>query len=123
MLENQYVNYVLILLTIIFFILSLNIKIKEITKILLFPFSLLKKIINFLNKNKKNNIKNADQAYSNVEFTNSKINVVAEKQPILPFATTNEVNNKKNINSFKLPSINFLEKNHDLKNRKKVNEN
>ena len=51
--ENQYVIYVLILLTIVFFILSLSIKPNEIIKILLFPFSIIKKITNFFKKNKK----------------------------------------------------------------------
>ena len=38
LIENQYVIYSLILLTTIFFILSLKIKLNEITKIILFPF-------------------------------------------------------------------------------------
>ena len=43
--ENQYVIYSLILLTIVFFILSLSIKPNEIIKILLLPFMIIKKII------------------------------------------------------------------------------
>ena len=45
--------YTLILLTIVFFILSLSIKPNEILKILLFPFMIIKKITNFLKKDKK----------------------------------------------------------------------
>ena len=45
-LENQYVIYSLILFTIIFLILSLSIKTKEIMKILLFPFIVIKQISN-----------------------------------------------------------------------------
>jgi S-DNA-T family DNA segregation ATPase FtsK/SpoIIIE len=44
LMENQYVIYSLVLLTIIFFILSLNIKLNEIVKILLFLFIIIKKI-------------------------------------------------------------------------------
>ena len=43
LIENQYVIYILILLTIVFFILSLGIKSNEIIKILLFPFMIIKK--------------------------------------------------------------------------------
>ena len=53
LIENQYVIYSLILLTIIFFIFSLDIKLNEIIKILRFPFIVIKKIINFLKANKK----------------------------------------------------------------------
>ena len=44
--ENQYVIYSLILLTIVFFILSLSIKPNEIIKIFLFPFMVIKIITN-----------------------------------------------------------------------------
>ena len=43
LIENQYVIYGFILLTIIFFILSLSIKLNEIIKILFFPFTIIKK--------------------------------------------------------------------------------
>ena len=51
--ENQYAIYGLILLTFIFFILSLNINLNEIKKILLFPFIIIKKITSFFIRNKK----------------------------------------------------------------------
>ena len=51
--ENQFVIYGLILLTIIFFILSLDIKLNEIIKILLLPFKIIKKIGNLIKKDKK----------------------------------------------------------------------
>ena len=47
LIENQYVIYSLILLTIVFFILSLGIKSNEIIKILFLPFVILKKIANY----------------------------------------------------------------------------
>ena len=43
LIENQYVVYSFILLTFVFFILSLSIKSNEIIKILLFPFMIIKK--------------------------------------------------------------------------------
>jgi len=52
LIENQYVIYIFILLTIAFFILSLGIKLNEIIKILLFPFMLIKKIANLFKKKK-----------------------------------------------------------------------
>ena len=51
--ENEYVIYGFFLLTIIFFILSLSIKLDEIIKIFIFPFEVIKKIFKLLNKNKK----------------------------------------------------------------------
>ena len=50
LIEKQYVIYSLILLAIIFFILSLSIKLNEIIKILLFPFIIIKKISNLFKK-------------------------------------------------------------------------
>jgi len=118
--ENKYVIYSLILLTIVFFILSLSIKPNEIIKILLLPFMIIKKIANLLKKDKKNvdvssNILNADLEQQNYKESASK-----EKQPILPFSNKEKVSNADNI--FKLPTINFLEKNPDLKNRKNIND-
>jgi hypothetical protein len=52
LIENQYVVYSLILLTIVFFILSLNIKLNEIIKIFLSPFIIIKIITNFREKSK-----------------------------------------------------------------------
>ena len=49
--ENEYVIYGFFLLTIIFFVLSLSIKLDEIIKIFIFPFVIIKKIFNLLNKN------------------------------------------------------------------------
>jgi len=116
LLENQYVIYSLILFIIIFFILSLNLKVKEITKILVFPFFVIKKIFNLFIKNKKMNDVNTDFSSIDLEEENYEKNLAKEKQPILPFSKKNEI--RSNDNNFKLPSINFLEKNPDLKNKK-----
>jgi len=118
LIENQYVIYVLILLTIIFFILSISIKPNEIIKILFFPFLIIKKILSFFKKKKIDTSKdtsNIDLEEQNLEDQSSK-----EKQPILPFTKNKETKNQKK--PFKLPTINFLEKNIDLKNKKKIND-
>ena len=51
--ENQYVAHGLIFFTLIFFVLSLGIKLNEILKIIFFPIEILKKIVVFFKKNKK----------------------------------------------------------------------
>ena len=120
--ENEYVIYGFFLLTIIFFILSLSIKLDEIIKIFIFPFEVIKKIFKLLNKNKKgaeiedeNSIELTEQ--KNLEdFKNN------HKQPILPFSTSKESKYKKRDDDFKLPILNFLEKNPDLKNKKNIDE-
>jgi S-DNA-T family DNA segregation ATPase FtsK/SpoIIIE len=118
LIDNQYLIYSLLLLTIIFFILSLGIKPNEIIKILLFPFVLIKKIFCFFKKNKKsfninNDVLDVPSAQQNLEDNTNK-----NKQPILPFSENKnkEFKNPKSI--FKLPVINFLEKNTNLKNKK-----
>ena len=118
--KNQYVIYSLILLTIVFFILSLSIKSNEIIKILFLPFVIVKKIANLLKKDKKkadvsSNILNPDLVQQNYKESASK-----EKQPILPFSNKERVSHTSNV--FKLPTINFLEKNLDLKNKKNIND-
>ena len=56
LIENQYVIYFLILLSFIFFILSLNIKLDELRKIFTFPFLVILRILKFIKKNNKNNL-------------------------------------------------------------------
>ena len=119
LIENQYVVYSLILLTIVFFILSLSIKPNEIIKIFLFPFMVIKIITNFFKENKKKINVNENISNMRLESENYEKNIVKEKQPILPF-TLNK-NTKITSNNFRLPHINFLEKNHDLKNKKNNN--
>jgi len=84
--ENQYTIYSLILLTIIFFTLSLNIKLNEIVAILLFPFIIIKKIINLFKKYKKNIDPNADISSVHLEKQSYEENASRTKQPILPFS-------------------------------------
>jgi len=120
LIENQYVIYSLILLTIIFFILSLDIKLNEIVKILLLPFIIIKKIANLFKKDKKKIDVNTDISNVHLEHQNYEENTFKKKQPILPFSNKKEVRSVNDI--FKLPVVNFLEKNPDLKNRKNIDD-
>ena len=112
--------YSLILLAIIFFVLSLSIKSNEIIKILLLPFMIIKKITQLFKKNKKKADINTDISNVHLEQKNYEENSFKEKQPILPFSKKKKERIANNI--FKLPVINFLEKNPDLKNRKNIDD-
>ncbi len=105
--ENKYSIYFFILLTIIFFILSLNIKIQQTLKIFLKFFSIFKKIIDFFKKTKQTDIDDENKDL-NIEMKNIEQNPIIEKQTILPFLAQKEVKTT-NIN-FKLPLVSFLEK-------------
>jgi len=120
LIENEYVIYSLILLTILFFILSLSIKLNEIIIILISPFAGIKKIINLFRKNKKKIDYSADTSNIYLEKENYDENSSKEKQPILPFSSKVKI---KNIDSvFKLPAAKFLENNPDLKKRKSIDD-
>ena len=115
--ENQYIFFSLLLLTITFFILSINIEIRGIAKILSFPYLIIKKIIYFLKKNKENNSK-IDNVNLNTDIKDLSDNILKETQQILPFATKKEP--AISSDDFKLPPLNFLEKNKNLKNYNNV---
>ena len=120
--NNQYVIYLIILFTIIFFILSLEMNKNGITKILFFPFNLFKKIKNIFSKVKKENINNMN--YSEIEIESEKNDEdknILKGQPFLPFSEKKKEQNKYN-KIFKLPTINFLEKNQSLKNKNRISE-
>ena len=114
--ENKYLFFSLLLISFLFFILSLNIKIKEFIKVILFPFSLVRKISKFSSKTLEED-SNIDSRPLNSDIKISNNNLLKEKQPILPFANNKE---NKEINNFKLPTISFLEKNSDLANKKNI---
>ena len=118
--ENQFVIYILILIALVFFVLSLSIKFNEIKKILLFPFILIKKIASFFIKNNKNIDPNTNVLNVNLEKQDDEENTSKEKQPILPFSNKKETKSSNNI--FKLPAISFLKKNPDLKNKKNIDD-
>ena len=120
LIENKYTSYLLILITFIFFVLSLDLKINEIGKILTSPLTLIKKIINLF---KKNNI-NID-VDKNINLQEEPKELVEDdtkiSQPVLPFSMKKkEVKNS--TNSFKLPPISFLEENTVVKNKKTINQ-
>ncbi len=117
LIENQYIFFSLLLLTITFFILSINIEIRGIAKILSFPYLIIKKIIYFLKKNKENNSK-TDNVNLNTDIKDLSDDVLKETQQILPFATKKEP--AISGGDFKLPPLNFLEKNKNLKNYNNV---
>ena len=116
--DNQYINLSCLILAIVFFILSLNLKIKEIIKILSLPYFIIKKVIVLFERKKKSNT-NIDNTNLYIDIKDSSDNILKERQQILPFVTNKET--KITGNKFKLPSINFLEKNPDLKNTKNNN--
>jgi len=116
--DNQYINLSFLILAIVFFILSLNLKIKEIIKILSLPYFIIKKVIVLFERKKKSNT-NIDNTNLYIDKKDSSDNILKERQQILPFTTNKET--KITGNKFKLPSINFLEKNPDLKNTKNNN--
>ncbi len=116
--ENEFVIYALILFTFIFFILSLSMKANQIIKFLFLPFIAIKKIYYIFKRNKKDiGLKN-DNLKTDSEPETLGANKIHEKQPDLPFPKNKEVPNTKSI--FKVPSINFLEKNNDTKNKKNI---
>jgi len=119
LIEYQYLIYCLILLTIVFFVLSLNLKLVEIKKILLLPFTILKKVMKILGKDKKINLSSENE---NINFDQkySEENPVNEKQPILPFAKKRAMKVSNNI--FKLPPISFLKKKLDTNDKANINE-
>jgi DNA segregation ATPase FtsK/SpoIIIE, S-DNA-T family len=122
---DKYINIIFLFILIIFFILSLGIEKKNILKVLFFPLSITKFILAvFKKKEKKNETLNTDTTNIYTNVSNKDVN--EDKQPILPFAKNNEI--KIPITNFKLPPINFLELNPDLKNKKnfesiKLNQN
>ena len=120
LIENQYVIFGLIFLTIISFILSLSLKLNDILMFLFFPLTVVKKKIYLLRKKNTNVNLNISDNYT--EFKSSAENDTKQKQPFLPFSSNKEMKYKKVDNTFKLPVLNFLEKNSDLKNRKNIND-
>jgi len=118
--DSDYFNYALLLLTIVFFIMSLSMNLKEIIKIIFFPFFLIKKVYHFFKKNKKNSNIDKDTPETSFEQQESTGDKNKNKQPILPFAEKKQSEIKSQKSIFKLPGIGFLEKNIDSKNKKNI---
>ena len=100
--ENKYITYILILVTVIFFILSLSTKLKEIFKIIFFPFILIKNVFSFFKRDKEK-LYSSGEKITHIETESLNDRNYKEKQPILPFGKRKEDINKKDI--FKLPLI------------------
>ena len=120
LIQNNYSVYFLILLTIVFFVLSLDLKINEINKILFFPISLAKKILSLTKKN-KNEIQDNNYIDISEDPKETTENIIKTEQPILPFSISKK-ETKISKSTFKLPPINFLEENPDIKNKKNINQ-
>ena len=118
LIENNYVVLAMGLSSSILFIYSLSFKINQLSKTIIFPYRLIKKMVNLFKDNKKINKNNdfPDESINSIVFDQT---VSKVKQPILPFSKEKEIKNTKNV--FKLPSTSFLEKNTDLKLQKNIN--
>ena len=115
--ENKYIAVFLFLVSITFFILSLNLKIKNFFKFSFNSFLKLGKIFNVL-KGNKSNLSTEDTTYQNNNLEDKPKGVFKEKQATLPFATDKVLKPTKSV--YKLPPLNFLEQNQDLKNKKNI---
>ena len=116
LIENDYVVITMGVLSLVFFIYSLSLKISQLNKIIKLPYSIITKIFNIF-KNKKK----IDENFTD-EDINSVVpdeNVSRVKQPILPFSKGKETKNIKNI--FKLPATSFLKMNTESKTQKNLN--
>ncbi len=115
--ENKYFGFSLLLISIFFFILSLDLKINEITKILTSPFLIIQKIFSFFRKKTPvDNSRNIDLEATSEDNTEG---FTIKQQPILPFTLNKD--KKTVVDTFKLPPVSFLEKNPDSKNKKNIN--
>ena len=113
--DNQYLAITLLLISILFFILSLNLKLKEMSKVLILLLKMIEKTFNLFAKKKDNNIN-----YKIEETNNFEESLIKKEQPILPFAKDKEI--KLARSNYKLPPTNFLEINNELKNSKNIDE-
>ena len=120
LIENQYVIIVLLLLSIIFFSLSLSLKFQDIIKIIILPYLIVKKVFNIFTKNNQSTSKIEERDLNeNLKATSYNTNTKKQDQPNLPFESIKSQTNKVN---FKLPPLNFLEKNSLIKKKKIINE-
>ncbi len=116
--EDKYLIYSFVSLTIVFFILSLSLNINQISKILISPILFIKKISILFKKSKIDNDV-VDKSNPVYDIKNSTEDIKQTKQPILPFSSDKK-EEKTFKNNFRLPPINFLQANLDLKNKKNI---
>jgi len=117
--QSKYIGILFFCISLVFFILSLNLKAKEIFIFLSYPYLFIKKTLKFFIKI-KNTSKNTSNDNKEINVEEAIKNDFKEIQPILPFEKKEGIKIPKN--NFKLPFINFLEKNPDLKNKKNIND-
>jgi len=117
--ENKYFVFSLLAFSIIFFVMSLSLKLKEIITLFISPYIIIKKILKFIKKEKRDD-ENLDDTNLNSDTKDIVDDKTISKQPILPFSTKKII--KPSSSKFKLPPLNFLEKNLDLKNKKNIND-
>tara|TARA_B100001093_G_scaffold511985_1_gene580979 strand:- start:3791 stop:5878 length:2088 start_codon:yes stop_codon:yes gene_type:complete len=111
--ENKYVNFVLIFITLTFFVLASNINFK---KILINSFFL---IINLFKSTEKNN-----QIFQEPNLDKTQENVLKEKnQQSFAFEKREMETNKRIKNLFKIPSLDLLEKSLNKSNLEDLNKN
>ena len=116
--DNSYFGYFTLLISATFFVLSLDLKLNEFIKIINFPIFIIKKFIKIFNKKEENDYRNIN---ADAEIKEIKENFVDNKQPILPFSIRPRKKEVRSYDSnFKLPPVNFLEKNLNIKNKNKI---
>ena len=115
LISNEYLSYSFSIIALIFFILSLSLKFNEIINVLIVPYKLIKKIYLLAGRINKKDVA-INKVGPDLEPKHVAENNYTNKQPILPFSETKERKIVKE--AFKLPSINFLKVNSDLKNKK-----
>ena len=116
LIENDYVVITMGVLSLVFFIYSLSLKISQLNKIIKLPYSIITKIFNIFKNKKKIDENFTDEDINSVVLDE---NVSRVKQPILPFSKGKETKNIKNI--FKLPATSFLKMNTESKTQKNLN--
>ena len=115
LINNEYLSYSFSIIALIFFILSLSLKFNEIINVLIVPYKLIKNIYLLAGRINKKDVA-INKVEPDLEPKHVAENNYTNKQPILPFSETKERKIVKE--AFKLPSINFLKVNSDLKNKK-----
>jgi DNA segregation ATPase FtsK/SpoIIIE, S-DNA-T family len=119
LIENQYTIYIISFFSILFFILSLGIRLNEIIKIVSFPASILKIIFKKKEIYQENSEVDKEASLLLEEDEGMQKKNITSKQPILPFSSSKEIKN--NEVNFKIPSLNYLKNNPEMKNKNNVN--
>jgi len=111
--NNYYIIAFLFFITLVFYLLSIDLKIKEGLKIVSAPYFIISKLFNLFKKNKK--IENINEDFTKTEIESVKSE---SSQPDLPFKSQDQKINS--YKKFKLPPLNYLEKNLNDKKDKNI---